>query len=415
MVSDVSGVPGPRGSGWLVCLLLATFVIGTDDFVIAGVLPAIADDLEVSEAAAGQLVTVFSVTYALAAPPLAVVTARLPRKALLVGGLSVFAVVNLLTALAPGYALLMVMRVVTALVAATITPAAFAIAGRMAEPERVGRAMGVVAAGLTVSLFVGVPVGTLLGDVFGWRSTFVAVGLLTLSVAVASGYFLPRLPGAPEIGVRQQVRILARPAVMLCVAGTVFGASSGLMIYTYIAPVTEDLAGRSGAVLALFIGVVGVAGAVGTFVCGRLTDRWGADRVLLVTFGGVLAATGVLAVIGGVGGGDAPVWLVAVTLAGWGFAGWGFNPPMNTRALQLAGDAGTEAVALNTSGLYVGIAVAGGVGGAAVAAWDGTGVAVASAVIGLAAFTLMAASIHRYPTTTPEPTPTPAPAPEPAS
>ncbi|MDJ1130560.1 MFS transporter [Streptomyces iconiensis] len=393
-------------------MLLTTFVIGTDDFVIAGLLPEIGNDLHVSEAAAGQLVTVFSVTYAVSAPVLAVLTARLPRKALVVGGLVVFAVANVATALAPGYGLLMVMRVVTALVAASITPAVFGLAGRLSAPERIGRSIGTVAAGLTVSLFVGVPVGTLVGDAFGWRATFVAVAVFTVVVAAAAAYFLPHLTGAPEVTVAEKLRILRRPAILTCVGGTVLGASSGLMTYTYIAPVTENLTGKNGAVLALFIAVVGVAGAVGTFAGGRLTDRWGADKALLASFTGLVVATGALALIGAMADHGAPVWLVALALALWGFAAWGFNPPMNTRVIQLAKEAGTEAVALNTSGLYIGIALAGGVGGAALATYNGTGVSLTATAIGLAALVLMIITIRRYPAAAPQaPAPTPEPAP----
>ncbi|GII96551.1 MFS transporter [Sinosporangium siamense] len=388
---------GVRGHGWLLVLLLATFVIGTDDFVIAGVLPEIAADLDVSEAAAGQLVTVFSITYALAAPPLAVLTARWPRKTLVVGGLAVFAVVNVVTALAPAYAALMALRVLAALVAAAITPAVFGMAGRLAAPERVGRTMGVVAAGLTMSLFAGVPIGTLLGSAFGWRSTFAAVALFTCAVVAAASVLLPRLPGAPELGVGAQLRALSRPAVLLGVLGTVMGASGGLMTYTYIAPITHDLTGRGGTLVALSIAVVGVAGAFGTFAGGRLTDRWGADRALLFTFGVQAVATAGLAVIGLLGQGSAPVWLLLTTLAVWGFGGWGFNPPMNTRALRLAGDAGTEAVALNTSGLYVGIALAGALGGVALELHGGLGPAVAASVILLLTLSLMVISVRRFP------------------
>jgi predicted MFS family arabinose efflux permease len=120
-----------------------------------------------------------------AAPVLAVATVRLPRRTLIVGGLSAFAVANTATALAPNYATLMAARVVTALIAATVSPAAFAMAARLAAPERMGRAIGTVAAGLTLSLFTAVPAGTLLGDAFGWRSTFVAVAVATALVAAA--------------------------------------------------------------------------------------------------------------------------------------------------------------------------------------------------------------------------------------
>lgn len=387
------------GTGWLLCLLSVTFVIGTDDFIIAGVLPAVASDLQVSEAVAGQLVTVFSITYAVAAPPIAVATARWPRRTLIVGGLLVFAVLNLVTAFAPTYTVLMVLRVLAALVGASITPAVFAMAGRLAAPEKVGRAMGVVAAGLTVSLFVGVPTGSLLGTTFGWRSTFIAVGLLTVVVLLACVILLPRLPGAPEIGLRQQLRILSRPAVLTCVVGTVMGASGGLLVYTYIGSITEALSSQGGVMLAVFIGTVGVAGAIGTFVGGRLTDQWGADRTLIATFAVLVLGVVGLAATGLLWPGTAPIWMVVVALAVYGFGGWGFNPPMNTRALSLADDAGTEAVALNTSGLYVGIAIAGAVGGGAITLYGGTGAAVAASGIGLVTLVVMILSIRFYPST----------------
>ncbi len=380
-----------------MCLLLAAFVIGTDDFVIAGVLPEIAAEQGVGEAAAGQLVTVFSITYALAAPVIAVATARWPRKTLIVGGLSVFALINVVTAAAPSYPALMALRVAAALVAASITPAVFGMAGRLAAPGRVGWAMGVVSAGLTVSLFLGVPIGSLLGTWFGWRSTFVAVALLTALVAAASAALLPGLPGAPQTGVRGRLRALTRPALLTCVLGTAMGASGGLLTYTYIGPISHDLSGRGGWMLAVFIGVVGAAGAVGTFAGGRLTDRWGADRALLGAFALLAAAIAALAVIGLAGQGAAPVWLVAAALAVYGFAGWGFSPPMNARVLLLAGDAGTEAVALNTSALYVGVSVAGAVGGGAVALYGGTGAAVAAAAIAAVTLGVMAASVRRFP------------------
>lgn len=366
--------------------------------MIAGVLPEIADDLSVSEAAAGQLVTAFSVTYALAAPPLAVATARLPRKTLLVGGLAAFAAVNLLTALAPGYGALLVARVAAALLAAVLTPAAFGLAGRLAEPERVGRAIGVVAAGLTVSLFVGVPLGSLLASSFGWRATFVGVGAFSCAVTLASAALLPNAPGAPALGVRAQLRVLSRPSVLTCVLGTVVGASCGLMVFTYLGPVTEDLTGRGGPVLALSIAVIGVFGAVGTFAGGRLTDRWGPDRALLGMFGLVVSVTALLGVVGVLTDSDVPVWPVAAALAVWGFGAWGFNPPMNARILGLAGDAGTEAVALNTSGLYTGIALGGALGGAALTAYDGPGVTFTAAALGVTSLLLMYLTTRRYPT-----------------
>ena len=387
----------PQGSGWLWGLLLTTFVIGTDDFIIAGILPQIATDLDVSEAATGQLVTAFSVTYAVAAPVMAVVTARLPRRRLIVGGLALFALVNFATALATAYPLLMALRVLAALVASTVSPAAFAAAGTLAPPERTGRAIATVAAGLTVSLVVGVPLGSWLGENLGWQATFVCVGTLSTLAVVTTGATLPALPRATVVGVRARLALLRRPAVLLIVLGTIVGASSGLMPYIYIAPVLHDLTGVGSEWVSAFIVLYGASGAIGTVVGGRLTDQWGIDRALMSMLTLVLAATVAMAVVGLVAGGSAPVWLVGLLLVVWGMAGWAYNPPMNARALQMAGDAGTEAVALNTSGLYVGIALAGMIGGGALSSSDGTGVLAAAAVIGLINIGLMAGIVHRYP------------------
>jgi len=387
----------PRGSGWLLGLLLTTFVIGTDDFIIAGILPAISVDLDVSEAAAGQLVTVFSITYAVAAPIMAMLMARVPSKTLIVGGLAVFAAINFITSFASNYPLLMALRVLAALVAAAVSPAAFAVAGRLAAPERVGRAIGTVAAGLTVSLVVGVPFGSWVASVFDWRATFVSVGIFTALAVVITAVTLPRIPEMPAVSVRDRLLLLRRPVVLLGVVGTVLGACAGLMTYTYIAPITHDLTGTGAAHVPLFILIMGVSGALGTFVGGRLTDRWGVDRTLMATFGGVLVATLGLALVGQFTGGDAPIWLVGVFLVIWGVSAWGNNPPMTSRAIQKAGAAGTEAIALNTSGLYLGVALAGAIGGGALSSNAGTGVLVAGSVIGLITILVMALAVRKYP------------------
>ncbi|GGZ42055.1 MFS transporter [Streptomyces inusitatus] len=392
--------PLPTGSGWLSGLLLTAFVIGTDDFIIAGILPEISADLGVSEGAAGQLVTVFSITYAIACPVLAVATGRVPRKALIVAGLAVFALVNFITALAPSFGTLMALRVVAALVAATLSPAAFAAAGRLAAPERTGRAIGTVAAGLTLSLVAGVPLGSWVSGVWRWEAAFIAVGALSCLAVAVTALMLPSIPRARVIGVAERLRLLRRPPVLLCVLGTMLAACGGLMPYVYMAPITHDLTGVGGQYVGVFIAIVGVSGAVGTVLGGRLTDRWGVDRTLLTMFGGVVAAVLVLLVVGAVGQGAVPVWAVGVVLVLWGVPGWGNNPPMNARAMHLGGDAATEALALNTSGLYAGIALAGAIGGGTVNASGGIGVLAAACAAGLITIVVMALSVRRYPSPT---------------
>lgn len=224
-----------------------------------------------------------------------------------------------------------------------------------------------------------------------------SVGIFTSLAVAITVVTLPRIPEIPVVGVRARLLLLRRPAVLLCVVGTVIGACAGLMTYTYIAPITHDLTGASAAYVPLFIVIMGVSGAVGTVLGGRLTDRWGVDRTLMASFGGVLLATVGLAVVGQVSGGDAPIWLVCVFLVLWGVSAWGNNPPMTSRALRMAGEAGTEAVALNTSGLYLGVALAGAIGGGALSSSGGAGVLIAGAAIGLVTIAVMAGAVRRYP------------------
>lgn len=387
-------------SGWLTALSLVTFAVGTDDFVIAGALPQIAADLDVSAGAAGQLVTVFSVAYALSAPLMAALTrAWSPRRLLLIG-LLVFGALNLLTTAAPGYLSLLVLRAVTAVVAGALTPAAFALAGSRAPRSRQGRAIGTVAAGLTASLAVGVPIGTWLSQNVGWRSTFVAVALFTTVAAVAAWLTLPATE--PVAGSRPGTGVLDGPRrspILASAAATTIGACAGLMPYTYVAPITTSLTGGGGE-LTLVIATVGLAGAGGAVLGGRLTDAVGPDAAMIGTFGTALLAVGVLGALASVPT-VVPTPLVAALLALWGVAAWANNAPMNARTLRLAGPHGTAALALNTSGLYVGIAAGSTTGGLAVDRWGAAGVLASALVIGGCGLLVMVGAARHWPTDRP--------------
>jgi predicted MFS family arabinose efflux permease len=173
----------------LIWLTLGTFAIGTEGFMIAGLLPTLAHDLDVSLPAAGHLVTAFSLAYAIGAPVLAVPTAGLERKRLLAIAMGGFALANLLAALAPGYVGLMGARLLLALSAASFMPAAGGYAAGLGGPERRGRALSMITGGLTVAIIAGVPMGVVLGNAYGWRATFLGVG------GMAAFHWLASSPG----------------------------------------------------------------------------------------------------------------------------------------------------------------------------------------------------------------------------
>uniref|UniRef100_UPI002454A58D MFS transporter n=1 Tax=Nocardia farcinica TaxID=37329 RepID=UPI002454A58D len=197
---------------WLAVLAVAALVFYTDDYVIAGVLPEIAADLDVTVGTAGRLVTVFSLTLAVAAPLAALVTARCAPRALLAGAAVVFVAANALAAVTPAFEALLATRVLAALAAAAATPTLFGLTARLAPPQRLGRYLAVVGLGVTGAIAVGVPLGTWIGAAWGWRATFGAMALAGLCVAVGVAAAVPPV-AATTARPREQQRALAAAPV----------------------------------------------------------------------------------------------------------------------------------------------------------------------------------------------------------
>ncbi|WP_150130577.1 MFS transporter, partial [Streptomyces sp. 150FB] len=191
---SVLASPSPRRVLLLPLLAVGMFAIGTDGYVIAGLLPPMSRDLGVSESAAGQLVTVFALAYAVGAPLLGIAIGGLRRRPVLVGSLTLFAATNVAAALVHSYAAMLAVRVVAALSAAVFTPAAAAVAPELVPVGRRGRALGTIGAGTAVATALGVPLGTLIGGAYGWRATFLAVAALGVPAVVGVVALLPALP-----------------------------------------------------------------------------------------------------------------------------------------------------------------------------------------------------------------------------
>ncbi len=350
---------------WLGVLFLALLATGTDEFVIAGVLPDISADLGVSAAAAGQLITVFAVAFALGAPLLALVTDPYPRRRVLVSALVVFAVANAAAALAPGYWALLGARVLVALGAGLAASASFAIAAGGAPPGRQGRYLSVVTAGLTVALFTGVPLGTWLGGAYGWRATFWLLAGLGAAVAAVLGRTAPQLAGQRPAPLAQRLAPLRSGPVARLVATIFLCGSGGLMFYSYLGPLTAAVAGGSYQLLSLMLLLVGVTGVGAVFLGGRITDAWGPRRARLIVIGGHGVA--LLGLAAFAFSGASSILGFAVLVGVWSVFAWALTPPMQASMLAAAPGAAMPALALNISGLYLGTGVAAAVGGVVLA------------------------------------------------
>ncbi|SCG45941.1 Predicted arabinose efflux permease, MFS family [Micromonospora zamorensis] len=351
-----------RTPAWLFTLLAAAFVLYTDDYVIAGVLPELAAHLEVNEGQAGQLITVFSLSVAIAAPVTAVVLADVPRRRLFTTALLVFIAANIGAATTESFAVLTTLRVAAALAAAAMTPALFAFTARHAPPQKVGRYIAIVSLGVTGSIAAGVPFGTWIGGTLGWRATFATMAIAGALVLILLLDTLPRCEetdGAPRLA--DQFRILRRAQISLGLLANCLLMTSSMMMLTYLAPYLSATTTAGIEQRALAFGLSGIAGIAGIWLGGIATDRLGADRTLLIGIGTIVAAMVVLWVLWTARPAPLPLALVAATLWG-GMAFWN-SPAIQARLHHLAGPVSGQALALNTSGTYLGVSIGAATGG----------------------------------------------------
>lgn len=266
----------------LVWLSLAAFAIGTETFMIGGLLPRIAGDLGVSAAICGQLVTIFSLTYAVAAPVLATAFGNAGRKPLLVSALTVFALANLLAAAAPSYTALAGARVLLALAAATFMPAAYAVSVSIVGPDKRARALAIVAGGLTVAVALGAPIGSAIATWGSWRATFVIVAAFAFLAVGGLVVGLERDLPVTRLSLGQRLSVLRRPAILATLATMTAALAAGFVMFVYMAPLfaASTHLGQGGVTAALFAG--GIGGAIGNGVGGQLADRFGPARVMSV-------------------------------------------------------------------------------------------------------------------------------------
>ncbi len=342
------------------------FAVGTSAYVVSGLLPAVSADLGVSLTAAGQLATAFALAYAVGAPLLATLTGRWERRNLLLAALLVAAVGNAIAAIAPTYSTLLVGRVVAALGAAAYTPAATLFATALRPAAERARAVAIVFGGLTLALALGVPAGTLLGGSLGYRGVFGLVAVVCLVVGAAVLLRLPRMAAPPAVSLRERFAVGADRRVLTVLAITVLGVLGTMSVYIYVVPLLTATAGISGGTVGVLLLVYGVGAVVGNAWGGRAADRFGNVRTLFVVLTGFVVMIATLPVTATTVAG------AAVALFVWSVFTWSFNPPVQSLLLELAPTGGLV-LSLNASAIYLGMGLAGVIGGAVI---DAAGVLV---------------------------------------
>lgn len=379
--------PSPgRTSLVLAALFLGTFVLGTAELMVVGLLDLIAADLRVSTPAAGALVTANALGLAIGGPILTALTIKLNKRTVLIGALAGFILVNVAVVLAANYGLFVAARTLAGAAQGLFIAAGFAAGISVVPRERMGRAMSAVISGVAVSAALGVPLGTLVGQALGWEGAFTVVVVLALGALVAIVRLVPSVPAAGS-GAGNQARYAFAPRV-LAVLGLNFLVFAALFsALTYIVPFLQRVTGISGAAISVFLLAYGVATAAGSFAGGRFADA-NAARTLIGGTIGVAASLLVLYLFG------ATAFLVILALLALGLFGMGMGPSLQHRVVSLAGPGGPLAQALPASAINVGIAFGSAAGGVAI----GTYTASAAVVTGLiiAGFAIVAAWATRY-------------------
>jgi len=346
----------------LISLAGGAFAIGTGSLIITGILPHLAGGLNVSVDTAGLLISIFALSYAIGSPILSTLLGDADRKLVLIGAMTVFGLANLGAAFASDFWVVMVARVVMALASGVFMPAANAVAVAVSPPERRGRAIALVTGGMTVSLVLGVPIGTAVVSFGGWHLAFLIV---TLFSALSLTGLLIKLPKGLPRGtntLRERLQVAGRGDVLLALATTMLWTTGAFVLYTYIAPFLTNHAGIAGHWLAAMLVVSGLGSAIGNQLGGVASDRFGPERTLTVVLS-VLALALLAASLIAIGLPPAlAIYPMPFVLLVWSGAGWAGHPSQMSRLAAMAPDATVVALSLNASALYFGIAAGAGLG-----------------------------------------------------
>ena len=344
----------------LYWLALGTFAVGTEGFMIAAVLPGIASDLAVSVQAAGQLVTIFALTYAVSSPVLTALTGGFDRRKVLILSMAAFAGANVVAAGASGYGSLVAARVLLALSAGLYVPGANALAGALVAPERRGRALAIVNGGLSMAVALGVPLGAFIGSRFGWRMNFAGIAVLATVALAGLLVGMPRGLGAglSAISLRERGAVLRQPAALCALLVTTIWAVGTYTVYTYFAVYLAAVTGLEGTQISFILFLWGAAALAGTVLGGLANDRFGGRLVIGAALPIMAIALFSLSLSAWYLPPGKAVLAVVLAVMIWGVTSWGFYPAQQARLIGITGiRSASISLSLNASFMYLGFAL----------------------------------------------------------
>ncbi|MCP4053181.1 MAG: MFS transporter [Mesoflavibacter sp.] len=345
----------------LWALTISAFGIGTTEFVIVGLLPTVANDLNTSISSAGLLVSLYAVGVAIGAPVLTALTSQIARKRLLIAIMLLFIIGNGLAAIAPSFILLILARILTGFAHGVFFSIGSTIAASLVPEDKRASAISIMFAGLTVAIVTGVPLGTYIGQNFGWRATFIGVAILGIIGAVASYVLVPAsIKKSKPLRIVDQLKVLKNRSILLVLAITALGYGGTFVTFTYLAPLLEEVTGFSANMTSILLLVYGIAIALGNVIGGKVSNKK-PGKALMVMFALQAIVLFILYFTA-----SSQIWSV-VTLFFMGILAFSNVPALQLYVVKMSEKylPGTEDVssALNIAAFNVGIAIGAYVGG----------------------------------------------------
>lgn len=339
-------------------LAVAAFVVGTVELIIGGLLDQIATDLGITVSAAGQLITIFSVAFAISAPILMNVTARFERKKLYLFFLLVFLLSNLIVAFSSDYGALMAARALSAASGSLIIVLSVTIASKLVKPEYKGRAIGIIYMGVSGSLVLGVPIGMVIGHAYGWRAPFLFVALLTVVAMIAIFFSLQPVAPSPAAPLRAQFASLKNAKLVSGHLLAYFMLTGHLTLYAYLTPYLQATYQLSPEMTSVAYFLFGIAAVAGGGIGGWIADKWGTKRSILTVVASFACIMFILPFAT-----HLPFYLFMAVVMMWSALSWALTPGQQSYLMQCAPDTADIQLSLSSSVLHMGIATGSVVGG----------------------------------------------------
>ncbi|MGE1142913.1 MFS transporter [Bacillus pumilus] len=338
-------------------LAIVSFLVGTSEYIISGILDNISESLGITIAAAGQLITIFSLVYAIFTPVLMALTSGMNKRKLMLFSLSVFILGNILAFVLPGYQLFIVSRIIMALGAGMVVVTALTIAEKIAPKGKQGTAIATVVMGFTASLIIGVPLGRMTSDFFGWKAVFGGIALLGLLAMAIISLTIPKIQGDKPVPLIQQLALFKKPKVVLGLAITFFWLGGYSIAYTYLSPYLLNISGVSSKLLSGVLLIFGISSLVGSKFGGFSTDRWGVNFTLI---SGMTLHVIMLILLSLVTHSYVGVLLILIL---WSFAAWSSGPTQQYHLATMEPESSGILLGLNQSMMQLAMAAGAAIGG----------------------------------------------------